>query len=64
MLTVLTSCMSTQQGTQKVNIKVPDPIVNGESVLEYNEKTQKVEVPFWYWKQITSYIIDTQELLE
>ena len=39
---------------------VPDPIVNGESVVVYDESTDTISMPLWYWKKIVRYIIDTQ----
>lgn len=47
----------------QIKIYPPDPIVNGESVVTYDEETGVVSMPLWYWKKMTEYVIDTQILL-
>lgn len=42
----------------------PDPNVNGECVVEYLENLKKVQMPLWYWKKITEYVIDTEANIE
>ena len=39
---------------------VPDPLVNGVSVVVYHEDTDEVSMPRWYWMKCVNYIIDTQ----
>lgn len=53
----LTSCTT----TRKTTINIPDPIVNGESVVKYDETTDEVRMPFWYWKDIVELIIEIKE---
>ena len=55
---VSVSCMTSQKTSNTA--VVPDPIVNGESVVVYDESTDTVSMPLWYWKKIVRYIIDTQ----
>lgn len=55
---VSVSCITSQK-TSSTTV-VPDPIVNGESVVVYDESTNTVSMPLWYWKKIVRYIIDTQ----
>lgn len=43
--------------------KVPDPLrEDGTSVVTYNEDTDTVAMPLWYWKKLVRYIIDTQDI--
>ena len=43
----------------------PDPIdSNGASVVTYDDKTQTVSMPLWYWKKITRYSIDTEYAID
>jgi len=39
---------------------VPNPYVEGVSVVEYDVDTGKVSMPLWYWKKLVRYIVDTQ----
>lgn len=59
-LTILLTCCTT---TRKIEAEVPNPIVNGESVVEYDETTDEVKMPFWYWKKIVEFIIEVKEKL-
>lgn len=54
---LLTSCTS----TQNVKSDIPDPIVDGESVVKVDLSTEIVSMPYWYWKQILNYIIIEEE---
>lgn len=60
-LTILLTCCTT---TQKIEADVPDPIVNNESVVKYDEETDEVKMPFWYWKQICEFIIEVKEKIK
>lgn len=55
---VSVSCITSQKTSSTA--VVLDPIVNGESVVVYDESTDTVSMPLWYWKKIVRYIIDTQ----
>ena len=58
LMLVSVSCMTSQKTSNTA--VVPDPIVNGESVVVYDESTDTISMPLWYWKKIVRYIIDTQ----
>ena len=51
-MNLLISCQTTQ-----IKNKIPDPIVNGESVIKLNDTGDYVIMPYWYYKQIVQYII-------
>lgn len=42
----------------------PDPNINGESVVTYDDTTKTVKMPLWYWKNITEYVVDTETNIE
>ncbi len=42
-----------------VKVEIPDPVVNGKSVVEYDEEADMVYMPSWFWKKIMRYIIVT-----
>lgn len=35
----------------------PDPVQDGKSVVEFDEETDVVSMPLWYWKLILNYVI-------
>ena len=51
-MNLLISCQTTQ-----IKNKIPDPIVNGESVIKLTDTGDYVIMPYWYYKQIVQYII-------
>lgn len=54
------SCKS----TQSVNVKqFPSPIVDGKNIVEYDQDTNTVSMPLWYWLEITEYVIEVEESL-
>ena len=55
-MNLLISCQTTQ-----IKNKIPDPIVNGESVIKLNDTGDYVIMPYWYYKQIVQYIIINEE---
>ena len=57
-LTILSmSCRSLPEPTSAIaRPTVPSPIVNGESVAAYDDATDRVSVPLWYWKKLIRYI--------
>lgn len=58
--TVLMSCRSCPKASELYWTSVPDPIVDGVSVVTYDVETKTVQVPLWYWLNLTDYIIDTE----
>lgn len=56
---LLTSCASSPKNEGP---KIPDPMVNGVSVVVYDETTNYVSMPLWYWKKIVRYFIDTTDI--
>ena len=56
LMSLLISCQ-----TMQIKNKVPDPIVNGESVVKLNDTGDYVMMPYWYWKDICEYIIIEEE---
>lgn len=58
LIILLTSCKSTQ-----IDVKpFPNPIVNGEPVVQFDG--ENVSMPLWYWKAITEYVIEVEEKLK
>lgn len=58
--TVLMSCKT----TQSVNVRpFPSPIVDGKNIVEYDQDTNTVSMPLWYWLEITEYVIEVEESL-
>ena len=55
---LLLTCCTT---TRRIEAKVPNPIVNNESVVKYDEAADEVSIPFWYWKKIVEFIIVVKE---
>lgn len=55
---LLNSCTSIPKSNDGI---VPDPIIDGVSVVTYDEVTDTVTMPFWYWKKIVRYVIDSSE---
>lgn len=60
LITVLMSCRSCPKANELYWSNVPDPIVDGVSVVTYNVDTKTVQIPLWYWLNLTDYIIDTE----
>lgn len=54
---LLTSCMS----TQNIKTDIPDPIVDGESVIKIDLSIEIVSMPYWYWKKIVECFIEVEE---
>ena len=54
----LTCCTTLQIENNLVWLPVPDPIVNGESVVKL--ENEEVKMPYWYWQKIEIYIITTE----
>ncbi len=59
---VLTSCTTLPKNNVKAEI--PDPIVDGESVVKYDLTTDSVTMPLWYWKKVVRYMVITSEMEE
>ena len=60
-----TSCTTLRKKENNlVWFPVPDPIVNGEDVVEQDEDLDKVQMPKWYWRQVEMYIIITEANIE
>lgn len=62
---LLMSCQTLP--TEYINLEwtlFPDPNVEGVCVVTYNDETKKVEMPLWFWKKITEYVIDTEANIE
>ena len=53
----LSSCSTITQITNRM----PDPIVNGESVIKINEDLSIVYMPYWYYKKWVEYSIINEE---
>lgn len=45
----------------QIENKMPDPIVNGESVIKINEDLSIVYMPYWYYKKWVEYSIVSEE---
>lgn len=56
LMSLLISCQTTA-----IENKVPNPIVNGESVVKLNDTGDYVIMPYWYWKDLMEYIIIEEE---
>ncbi len=52
------SCTSSPT-VEPTGAQIPDPIVDGESVVTIDEETEIVSMPLWYWKKIVRFMIDT-----
>lgn len=62
MTLALTSCTTCQKKESDTSAGVPDPIgPDGVSVVVYDQETDQVSMPLWYWKKLVRYIIDTSE---
>lgn len=58
----LTCCTSTPKNeSMAIPTLPPDPITSdGTCIVIYDEKTDTVTLPLWYWKKIVRYMVDTQ----
>ena len=61
-LTILfLSCRSLPEAHSAiVRPTVPNPLVNGESVVTFDDASECVSMPLWYWKKIVRYIAGTE----
>lgn len=60
LLTLLLTCCTSTPKNYAVNewVLPPDPIdTNGNPIVTYQEETDTVTMPFWYWRAIANYII-------
>lgn len=59
LISLLISCTTTATVTYKNEyVLPPDPIAeDGTQIVNYNEETDTVSMPLWYWKSIVNYII-------
>ena len=67
LMLALNSCItSAEKAKSETQNKVyipsfPDPVdKDGNYIVEFNEDYTKVEMPFWYWMQITNYAIEVE----
>ena len=64
-LLVLTSCTTLRTDADNlVWAPVPDPIVEGKSVIKEDLTTQTVTMPYWYWLKVEIYMITTEANIE
>lgn len=42
----------------------PNPVVDGEPVVKYDQATDTVSMPMWYWREITVYVIEVEESIK
>lgn len=59
----LTSCttMRTVESKPVPQYYPPDPYTaDGELVWTYDKETDSVTMPWWYWKKVYDYIVNTQ----
>lgn len=56
---VLTSCTTLQTvDTGNDFLPFPDPIgEDGKPIVEYDEKTDTVKMPYSYWRKVVSFVI-------
>lgn len=55
---LLISCQSCPEKIKSEVIPFPDPIDStGRSVVIYEEETDTVSMPYWYWFKIVDYAI-------
>lgn len=56
------SCTTTRTEASPAPLcRPPDPYTaDGSLVWTYNEETDTVTMPFWYWQKLYNYIVDTQ----
>lgn len=64
LILLLTNCTSSQlENNTKPKIRPPNPYDDsGNVVFVYDEKTDCVIIPYWYWEKIFDYIVDTQAI--
>ncbi|WP_147613014.1 hypothetical protein [Treponema pectinovorum] len=62
----LVNCKTTQVNCEGVPLYYPpSPYTkDGKLVIEYNKENDSVTMPFWYWKKVYDYIVDTQAVQE
>lgn len=63
LMLVLTSCKTVKEPEKDPVItpsfpEFPSPYVDGESVVTFDEETENVSMPLWYWKAIVRYKVD------
>ena len=59
--TPLLSCRSLPERENIINRPiVPDSVSNGVSVVSFDENTDMVSMPLWYWKKIVRYIASSE----
>lgn len=64
MLTISIILLMCCKSTAKKDIKpFPNPVLNGENVIKYDDATKTVSMPLWYWLSITDYVIEIEENL-
>lgn len=62
----LTSCTTSQLvNTANDFLPPPDPIgEDGKSVVEYDEETDTVKMPYSYWRKVVTFIIFSYKIPE
>lgn len=69
MILALTSCKTCPENVNENIVmppfpEFPSPVVNGAPVVSLDVVTESVTMPYWYWKAITEYVIDTEAAIE
>lgn len=65
LMPALTSCMTSRTNADNlVWVAVPDPIVEGQSVIKEDLTTETVTLPYWYWLKVEIYMIKTESNID
>lgn len=55
---LLTSCKTLK--VEKPAPDFPSPYKDGILIVAFDEQTETVSMPLWYWKKIVEYAVDVQ----
>lgn len=59
--TLLTFCKTSTTGDSYLDWpKFPPPVVAGQTIVTFDETSDTVSMPLWYWKDITKYAMDME----
>lgn len=68
LLTILwtscTSCPKENEIALPAFPTVPSPIRDNVPVVSFDIETEVVSMPMWYWRELTTYMIETEAAIE
>lgn len=67
LITVLISCTSCPKENEIALPQfptVPSPMKDGVPVVSFDVSSEVVYMPMWYWKELTTYMIENEAAIE